>query len=143
LIRAVVDTNVLISGLLTGRGYPAQVIEALLQNEFKAVVSNTLLHELREVSARPRFSGYPSFQRRVDTLINYLHLEGEAYQGLVQENVVAEDPDDDFVLACATEGKADYIVTGDHHLLQLGQFRGVQIITPREFFTLLERQSRA
>jgi putative PIN family toxin of toxin-antitoxin system len=53
--------------------------------------------------------------------------------------VVPEDPDDDIVLSTAYQGKASHIVTGDRHLLNLGQFRGIRIVTVRELLELLRR----
>ncbi len=143
MIRAVIDTNVLISGLLTNRGYTGQIVEALLQDRFKVVVSYSILTELMRVCALPKLSSYPSIGQRGTLLAVFLSLIGEIYPGVVHQRVIADDPDDDFVLACAIEGEADYIVTGDHHLLELEQHQGVQIITPKEFAELLENENSA
>lgn len=54
--------------------------------------------------------------------------------------VIREDPDDDKVLACAVSVGADYLITGDSHLLKLGSFASVPIVTPADFFRALERR---
>jgi predicted nucleic acid-binding protein len=51
----------------------------------------------------------------------------------VIERVISDDPKDDAILACAVEGRANYIVSGDEHLLKLREHRGIKILTPREF----------
>ena len=51
--------------------------------------------------------------------------------------VIADDPDDDHYLSCAIEGEADYIVSGDRHLLEIQEYQGIRILTPRAFLTLL------
>jgi putative PIN family toxin of toxin-antitoxin system len=55
-------------------------------------------------------------------------------------HVIREDPDDDRVLECAVSGKADYIVTGDRHLLRLAEYRGIRIVRVREFLDSIERE---
>lgn len=55
--------------------------------------------------------------------------------GLPNRSLVLDDPDDDFILACAEEGRARYIVSGDHHLLDLHRHGEARILTPRDFVT--------
>jgi predicted nucleic acid-binding protein len=57
--------------------------------------------------------------------------------GDVTDRIVDEDPDDDAVLACSFDGRADYVVTGDQHLLALGAVRGIRIVRPRQFLDAL------
>ncbi|PTL35659.1 hypothetical protein CLG94_07790 [Candidatus Methylomirabilis limnetica] len=62
--------------------------------------------------------------------------------GVVCLTVISEDPPDDHYLECAIEGDADYIVSGDQHLLELGEYQGIRILTPRAFLNILRRQPR-
>lgn len=62
--------------------------------------------------------------------------------GQVQVRVIADDPDDNAVLSCAKEGDAAYIVTGDGHLLSLGAYEGIRIVTPAKFLRALAEEQR-
>jgi hypothetical protein len=53
--------------------------------------------------------------------------------GRVRVNAVPSDPDDNIVIACALEGRADFVVTGDRHLLSMKHYRGISIVSPRQF----------
>jgi predicted nucleic acid-binding protein len=60
--------------------------------------------------------------------------------GELAVEAVADDPADDLVLACAVEGNADFIISGDHHLLDLENYQGIKIVNPARFLDLLERE---
>jgi putative PIN family toxin of toxin-antitoxin system len=133
MIRAVVDTNIWISALIFG-GLPQYFVSLALQGRFQLLTSSTLLDELEE-KLRIKFN-------RTDMLVRQTRSELEELCEVVSTaeslSIIQADPDDDRVLECAVAGHADYIVTGDRHLLQLGQFRGIAIVTVRQF---LDRQS--
>ena len=126
MIRAVLDTNVAVSALLFG-GRASMVVPAWKRRQFTWLVSQALLSEYIRVLHYPKF-----------------HLSREEIRALLEEEilphitpvkvsrtprVVRMDPADDHVLACAAAGRADLIVTGDHHLLDLAQYRTIPIIT--------------
>lgn len=71
-----------------------------------------------------------------------LHRHSQVTPGRLQVRVIAEDPDDNAVLACAKEGDAAYIVTGDGHLLSLGAYEGIPIVTPVQFLRALAERQR-
>ena len=62
--------------------------------------------------------------------------------GRLETQVVVADPDDDKIIACALEADADFIITGDPHLLNMKQYREIQIVTPRAFLEILDREPR-
>lgn len=68
-----------------------------------------------------------------------LHRHSQVTPGQLQLRVIAEDPDDNAVLPCAHEGDAAYIVTGDRHLLSIGAYEGIPIVTPAQFLRALVR----
>jgi len=67
-----------------------------------------------------------------------LRTEAVQTKGALHVKVIADDPDDDKFLACATEGGADYVVSGDHHLLNLNSYQGICIVTPAAFLHVLK-----
>ena len=69
--------------------------------------------------------------------MNYLRNFAEVAPGLLSLDAVSDDPKDNHILAAALETACEYIVSGDRHLLDLHEFQGIHIVTPREFLTLL------
>jgi putative PIN family toxin of toxin-antitoxin system len=131
-MRAVLDTNVLISGLLW-RGIPHQCILAAEAGLYELILADSILEELREKLIE-KFKNTPqeaaeSVQelRRLATLPR---LTG-------QSGWVPADPQDDKVIDAAIAGNAEAIVSGDHHLLELGSLAGITILSPRQFLERL------
>ncbi len=134
--RVVVDTNILISGTIAESGFPARIVDAAIEGRIQLVVSAISVDEYLEVIARPRIAKkYPQIKDRADKIRRYLHLDTIFVAGIPTAAIVPDDPDDDFILTCAEEGHARYVVSGDHHLLDLHEYRGVKILTPRGFVT--------
>ena len=132
-MRVVLDTNVLISALIWPKGIPAQVLALARQGRVHSVTSPALLEELRRV-LQEKF-GFSEEALEAAAEIVSSHLEIFIPRHVL--NVIHADPDDNRVLECAVEGKADAIITGDHHLLALGTFQNIPILTPREILDQL------
>jgi uncharacterized protein len=133
MTRVVADTNIFISALMFG-GLPGSFLDLAFLRSFQLVTSPLLLDELDE-KLRLKFglSARDAEQVRAK-------LEGTALV-LTPElalKVIVEDPDDDRVLECAVAGEADYIVSGDRHLLKLGSYQGISIVSAREFMDAIE-----
>lgn len=136
-MRAVLDTNVLISAVIA-TGVPHDVVVAGFEEEFEIVVSVATLVEFRETLLKypDRFNvDEETVQREVET-VRYFAEFVDPNESI---EAVADDPDDDKFIEAAVAANADYLVSGDQHLLTLESFRGVDIITPRTFHTILER----
>lgn len=128
--RVVIDTNVLISGLLSTTSTPAQAVE-------KAVMKAQLvatLDTLREVIGKPHSSKFDPYVRRErrDALLERVASLVEIID-VLQSIRASRDPKDDKFLEAAVNGRADVIVTGDKDLLDLNPFRGVALMTPADY----------
>ncbi len=135
-VRAVIDTNVLVSGLLWG-GPPGQLLLHVWRDRLTLVISLALLDELEDVLSRRKFAAqFQATHQSPRRLIERIRLHAFIPSVETVERVVAADPDDDTVLACAVAGNADAIVSGDRHLLALGSYRDIPILT---VVALLER----
>ena len=142
MTRAVIDTNVLLSGVL---GYarptstPGEILRRWRQDAFTLILSPALLLELEDTLARPYFVEQLTAEQRRRALASF-----GAYAELVDLTVdvrgAAPDPDDDHVLAAAVSSQAEYLVTGDRGLVGLGSYEDIAIITPRAFLDLLEAE---
>jgi putative PIN family toxin of toxin-antitoxin system len=128
-MRVVFDTNVLLSAFLT-EGICSKLLIRARRKEFNLVTCPFILKEV-ERTLKKKFLAAPSEVRDVmDLIADATHLVVESVQVVPR---VCRDQDDDQVLACASEAKADYLVTGDSDLLVLKKYIKTQIIAPREF----------
>lgn len=127
--KVVIDTNVLVSAF-GWQGKPRKVFEKVLDGKLELVISEKQLTEIRRVILYPRLKFTPEQQTRfLDILSRVAHIV-ETHSEI---HIIQEDPTDNVLLESATENKAEYIITGDNHLLKLKQFQEVQIVTPAEF----------
>ena len=140
--RVVVDTNVLISGSLGRKGFSARIIDAAIAGRIRLVVSSTLIEEYLDVIQRPHITKrYPEIGERVESISFYLDTNAILVSAMPTERIVPNDPDDDFLIACAIEGQARYIISGDEHPLALGRYSGIKVLTPRDFVTQILGES--
>jgi putative PIN family toxin of toxin-antitoxin system len=138
----VLDTNVIVSALLSSTGAPAQIMRYWEAGAFDVLISRQLLAELGRVLTYPKIASYlqgaqidpVSFLKRLAAAAILVEPEHEL-------SIVVEDPADNRVLECALEGGAAYIITGDVNLLQRKEFRDIVILPPVGFTTLLELQT--
>jgi uncharacterized protein len=133
LIWAVLDTNTLVSGLGWG-GAPGRVVDLAIEGRFIMVTSLPLLDELGRVLRRRKLSRVFTEPARIIRLLEAASVVVEPTRKL---QVVAADPADNRVLEAAEAAQADFIVTGDAHLLELEAFAGAEIVRPRSFLELL------
>ncbi|MEK7155077.1 MAG: putative toxin-antitoxin system toxin component, PIN family [Patescibacteria group bacterium] len=125
--RIVLDTNVIISGIVFG-GKPREVLELVKSKEIEGVISPVLFAELGEVLAKK----FKYSKRRVLQVEKKLKQIFKIVHPIKSINAV-RDSDDNRVIEAAVEGNCGYIVTGDEDLLTLGKYKGVRILTTAEF----------
>ena len=131
-MRIVLDTNVLISGIFF-TGPPYQILEAWRDGNLQILVSPAILEEYRRVM-NELASQFEAIN--LDSFLDLLTLRSEIVLAPVMPRVIKDDPSDDKFLECAVAGKAACIVSGDKHLLKLSEFRGIRILTPRQFIQM-------
>jgi len=128
-MRAVLDTNVVASGLLWG-GMPRQLLQAAREKKLQLYTSTPLLLELTDILGRAKFARKIAVaQLSVDQIVEHYALLTTVVHPAVIAPTILDDPDDDQVLACALAAKAEIIVSGDRHLLDLKEYRGIKIET--------------
>ena len=144
MLRVVLDTNVFVSSLLSTQGLPAQVLHAWREGRYMLVTSPPIIAEIVEVLESPRISKkYLIGQEDIEHLVDLLKTDTILVPGRAAvKGSVPQDPRDEMFLACAIDAKADCIVSGDRHLLDLRTYRGIPILTVNEFAVKLENQSR-
>ncbi len=135
-MRAVLDTNILVSALLVPSGPPGAIYRSWADGVFTLPIAAEQISELRRTLAKPVLAARIKFHRS-DHLVNSLYKLAEDVGPLPLVERSA-DPEDDFLLAMAEVGKADYLVTGDKSgLLVLVRHAGARIVSARQFLELL------
>ncbi|MCL4552143.1 MAG: putative toxin-antitoxin system toxin component, PIN family [Candidatus Marsarchaeota archaeon] len=138
-MRAVLDVNVIVSAIIAPQGTPRQVLAAWEHQLFSSITSDGIIAEVQEKLRDREIGGsYGVTAEDIRWVSALLRTQAEiaavAFHEVIQ---VTGDPEDDYVLATAVLGKADYLVTGDRGLLALKEHRGVEILNPRAFLNLL------
>jgi putative PIN family toxin of toxin-antitoxin system len=143
-VRAVVDTNVLVSAVLNSMGFPAHVLDACLAGQFTLVTSEPLLDELTEVLSRPRIvRRHGKSPQQVAALVASLR-ELAVVVSVTSAKPLCRDPDDDIVIATAVEGQAEVVVSRDEDLTRDWEVveplerAGIRVLTVRRFLQELQ-----
>lgn len=131
-MRIVLDTSALVSGFLWN-GAPRRLIEAATAQQIEIFTTRTLIAELEEVSARPKFAARMAAQQLTPELLaaRYRAIAETVIPADIGPAVIA-DPDDDHVLACALAARAELIVSRDPHLLNLKHYQNIPILDPAQ-----------
>ncbi len=129
MLRAVFDTNIFISSIFWKKGNPNKIVALALDKKIQVFTSLPLLQELAHVLRRDFNEPEPIIQRQLALILSYAVVVVPR----VRIEVVKEDPEDNKVLECALSVKTDYVVSGDKHLLNLKGFKGVKIVSAKDF----------
>ncbi len=133
-VKAVIDTNVLVSGLFAESGTVAELMGLWFDGRFELVTSEEILSELYRVLHKPTIQEH--FKPSEDDIVEYLDTIREKAiitPDIYQTDRIKKDTTDNKFLACALEAKADYIVSGDKHLREIKHFHGIKIIDVKAF----------
>jgi len=128
-MKVVLDTNVLVAGLLSPFGPPAQVLQLLLSGKVRLCYDGRVLAEYRQVLARPAF-GFEA--KLTEAVVEYLEHAGEL-AAVTPWPLELPDPDDAAFLEVAAGGQADYLITGNLRHFPSRKRRGVKVVTPAQF----------
>ncbi|MEZ4517458.1 MAG: putative toxin-antitoxin system toxin component, PIN family [Chloroflexota bacterium] len=137
-LRVVIDTNLLVSYLLTAGDTISQIVTHWEEDRIVPVVSPHIMAELTDVLERPKLRQY--MKGDPDTLVQSLLDDAIMTPGLLDVEGASRDPKDDKFLACAVEGQAAYLVTGDYDLLDLHEFGQTRIVRPFELLGILNQE---
>ena len=138
VIRAVVATNVVVSGLLFS-GTPGEIVSLWQKGRLKPFASPDIVNEYIRVLA------YPKFKLTVEEIDYLIHIEVLPYVDIVSgirsiPNIVPGDPADDKFLVCAAAANVQFVISGDHHLLSLGNYKNIDILTPQQLLEVVQKK---
>lgn len=141
MIRAVVDVNVIVSAVLGPLGLSRRILLAWEAGLFSPITAVGIIAEVEEKLGLPRISSRYNVRSPEDIrwVLGLLQTLAELTPVPSEKcGVVTGDPEDDYVLATGRLAQADYLVTGDHRLLELGEYEGMKIVSPRHFLEILQ-----
>jgi putative PIN family toxin of toxin-antitoxin system len=129
LKRIVLDTNVTISALFW-KGPPRVVFDLVKDGKVTLLFSSKIEAELIRVLA---YSKFDLTSTEIFPIIKHLRKHAHFVGEKSNIEIIKDDPTDNIFLDCAIDGNADYIISGDHHLLNLGSYESIRIITAKDF----------
>lgn len=139
---AVIDTNLFISGLFGQNSATAHLQELWIRQEFQLGTSLEIMKEVGRVLQYPRIKKHLlDDDETVKRFFRLVFRKAVVARDDFQTDRIVDDPTDNKFLACALEIKADYIVSGDNHLLSLKHFHGVQIVDAASFIRKVTEKS--
>lgn len=139
MIVAVLDTNLIVSAVLSPRGVPSRILDAARAREFTMATSAAIIGEVLATLSRDKIRR--KYHIGPDDVVRIRDLlEHEAVSTIISHDVsgVATHPEDAAILATAVSARADFLVTGDIQLQRLGVYRDVGTLSPRDFLDVLE-----
>lgn len=137
MIRAVIDTHVFVSAILIPGSHASAILDCVRADRVGLLVSRGILEEIERVLQDPKLAGRHRMSpgRIREFLAAYAEI-GQMTEERTAVRRVQGDPAHDKYLACAVEGGADFIISGDRHLTDLKTYRGIRIVTPGDFVEL-------
>lgn len=140
-MRAVIDTNLFISGIFGKEGSLAAKIQDMwIEQEFELGTSIEIMKEVSRVLQYPKIK--QGFHPKDETIKRFFRLvfrKALITKDIYTTDKITEDPTDNKFLACALESKADFIVSGDKHLRNLKQFYGIKIVDAKTFVETIKK----
>jgi len=141
MIRIVIDTNILVSAILTPKGNPAKILKLILQGKLNLIISPAILEETRQVFHYPRLVKLMQKNkitfREIYDFLDKMTKVAVITPDKLEIDAIPADPADNKILACGLEGEADFIISGDHHLTDLKIFQGIKIVDPATFLKII------
>jgi uncharacterized protein len=135
VFRITADTNIIISSL-NFVGIPREIFNLAEVGVIRLAVSDDILDEVAHVLRRPKFA-WP--EAEIERALTQISRFAERVAPNEHIEVITSDPADNRILECAVASGSEYLVTGDRHLLELGQFAGIEIMKPANFLQMLAR----
>ncbi|GBE01812.1 hypothetical protein BMS3Bbin06_02321 [bacterium BMS3Bbin06] len=130
--KVVIDTNVFISGFGWG-GKPDALLTLLKNNQIVCYFSPEIFEELKRVVSYPKLKFTESLQNKI---LEFVFFNCKLVEPKEHITVIVDDPDDNRFLECAVEANAEFVISGDPHLLRIGKYKTVEIVDVDKFLDI-------
>lgn len=135
-MKIVVDANLFASGLIKPNSNPGRILDLIKENQVEIILSPPIIREIKRILLYPKIQKYHrKTPQEIDTYFQDIIIFAWMVEGKEPVNIIEADPTDNKYLTAAMEGEANYIVSGDHHLLDLHKYKGIEIINAKTFLS--------
>ena len=135
-MKIVVDANLFASGLIKPNSNPGKILNLIKENQVDLIVSPAIIREIKRILLYPKLQKYHrKTAEEIDAYFEDILMFAWIVEGEEIANIIKDDPSDNKYLACAYEGEADYIISGDHHLLDIKAYEGIEILKVKTFLS--------
>lgn len=133
-MKIVVDANLFASGLIKPNSNPGRILDLIRENQVEIILSPSIIREIKRILLYPKIQKYHHrTSQEIDTYFQDIIIFAWMVEGNEPVNIIEADPTDNKYLAAPVEGEANYIVSGDHHLLNLKKYQKIEIINANTF----------
>jgi putative PIN family toxin of toxin-antitoxin system len=140
MLKVVLDANIFVGAVLKPHSDLARIFEWVKEDKIRLVLSHDILSEIKAVLLYPKIrKRHRQTQKEIEEFLRNTVRVSILTQGRIQTDVIKEDPSDNKYLSAALEAKADFIISGDHHLKELKTFHGIRILDPSTFVVLMTK----
>lgn len=137
MLKIVLDANLFASALIKPQSNPGKILHLVQDNRIELILSPSIIKEIKRILLYPKLQKYHRKTAvEIDAYFEDLLMFAWIVKGAEAVEVITDDPSDNKYLTCADEGEADFIVSGDHHLLDLNSYKGIKILNPGSFLSL-------
>ncbi len=141
-MKIVIDANLFASGLIKSDSNPGRILDLIKRNHVELILSPSVIREIKRILLYPRLQKYhQKTAQEIDAYFEDVLMFAWLVEGEVNVDIIKDDPSDNKYLACAYEGEADYIVSGDHHLLDIETYQGIAIVNAKAFLNVWVKTS--
>lgn len=139
-MKIVVDANLFASGLIKPESNPGKILYLIKQNQVELILSPAIIREIKRILLYPKLQKYHrKTAHEIDAYFEDILMFAWIVDGDEIVDIIEADPSDNKYLACAREGEADYIISGDHHLLDEKTYGGIEILNVKAFLKAWEK----
>jgi len=139
-LKIVIDANLFASALIKPNSNPGEILDLIKQNQVELILSPVIIKEIKRILLYPKLQKYHrKTTQEIDAYFEDILMFAWIVEGKEDIDIIKDDPTDNKYLACAYEGEADYIVSGDHHLLGIRTYKGIEILKAKSFLNIWKK----
>jgi putative PIN family toxin of toxin-antitoxin system len=140
-LKIVIDANLFASALIKPNSNPGRILDLIKQNQVELILSTAIIKEIKRILLYPKLQKYHRRTvQEIDAYFEDILMFAWIVEGEGEVDLIEDDPTDNKYLVCAYEGEADYIVSGDHYLLDKGPAGGLRYLKAKSFLDVWEKE---